>query len=285
MQYGSAMPAVRRLRLPVPVRLGGGVCIPACRAAACHLLATSVPSPSPTFPGQVNIVTGSLASGKTTFIGALLRQKPEHEVWAVLVNEFGAAGLDAALLEGSRATHPAPASTAEAAGTAGCGSSGSSVEGIHIKQLAGGCLCCALSNVTALAIAQLLRSVKPDRCVAALKCESPDGATASLAAAGRQAAGPATHTELAGLKLLQTRSAEAVRCELWRQPANMPLACFSSLPCRLLIEPSGLAHPAALVDMLQGEHLGRSLVLQPVVCLVSARWQLVADITIRCTAL
>lgn len=126
---------------------------------------------------QVNIVTGSLASGKTTFIGALLRQKPQDEVWAVLVNEFGAAGLDAALLEGKHGADPAAAGSAAAAegGTAasfsssgestGSGGSGGggSLDGIHIKQLAGGCLCCALSNVTALAIAQLLRSVKPDR--------------------------------------------------------------------------------------------------------------------------
>jgi G3E family GTPase len=38
--------------------------------------------------------------------------------------------------------------------------------------------------------------------------------------------------------------------------------------CRLLIEPSGLAHPAALLDMLRGEHLGTSLALLPVICLV-----------------
>ena len=127
---------------------------------------------------QVNIITGSLASGKTTFIGALLRQKPQEEVWAVLVNEFGAAGLDAALLEGSRGAGPAAAGDAAEGGMGDAGGNGSgsgsaagssgaagngSLEGIHIKQLAGGCLCCALSNVTALAIAQLLRSVKPDR--------------------------------------------------------------------------------------------------------------------------
>lgn len=44
---------------------------------------------------------------------------------------------------------------------------------------------------------------------------------------------------------------------------------FLSL-CRLIIEPSGLAHPAVLLDMLRGEHLGRSLAIQPVACLVDA---------------
>ncbi|PSC70787.1 cobalamin biosynthesis [Micractinium conductrix] len=132
-------------------------------------------------PVPTTIVTGALASGKTSLIAALLRSKPPGEEWAVLVNEFGAAGLDGALLEGEHQQ----------------GGGG----GVRVRQLAGGCLCCALSNMTPLAIAQLLRAVKPDR---------------------------------------------------------------------LLIEPSGLAHPAALVDMLTGGHLGSSLALQPVVCLVDA---------------
>ncbi|KAL4451816.1 hypothetical protein ABPG75_007478 [Micractinium tetrahymenae] len=143
-------------------------------------------------PVPVSIITGALAAGKTTFIAGLLRSRPPGELWAVLVNEFGAAGLDAALLEGG-AAGPAAAQQAEQQ------QQGSA--GVHIRQLAGGCLCCALSSVTATAIAQLLRNVKPDR---------------------------------------------------------------------LLIEPSGLAHPAALLDMLQGGHLASALSLQPVVCLVDA---------------
>lgn len=39
-------------------------------------------------------------------------------------------------------------------------------------------------------------------------------------------------------------------------------------PDRLLIEPSGLGHPAGLVDTLQGEHLRTSLQLQGIICLV-----------------
>ena len=55
---------------------------------------------------------------------------------------------------------------------------------------------------------------------------------------------------------------------------QMPCHGLPYLHCRLIIEPSGLAHPSALVDMLQGEHLGPSLALQPVVCLVSGdAWQ------------
>lgn len=103
-------------------------------------------------PCPTNIVTGALASGKTTVLKNLLLAKPPEEVWAVLVNEFGAAGLDAALLEEGGGS-----------GTSGGSEGGRDGAGVHIQQLAGGCLCCAMSNVTPLAIAQLLRQAKPDR--------------------------------------------------------------------------------------------------------------------------
>ena len=51
----------------------------------------------------VNIVTGHLSAGKTTLITSLLQRKPAEEHWAVLVNEFGALGIDAALIEGAGA--------------------------------------------------------------------------------------------------------------------------------------------------------------------------------------
>lgn len=65
-------------------------------------------------------------------------------------------------------------------------------------------MCCTLSGVTSVAIAQLLRAIKPDR--------------------------------------------------LW-------------------IEPSGLGHPAQLVDVLKGEHLASALDLQPIICLVGGGWR------------
>ena len=43
-----------------------------------------------------NIITGALGAGKTTLIQALLKLKPSHERWAVLVNEFGEIGVDLA---------------------------------------------------------------------------------------------------------------------------------------------------------------------------------------------
>ncbi|WP_274517434.1 GTP-binding protein, partial [Yersinia pestis] len=42
---------------------------------------------------KTNLITGFLGCGKTTTIRHLLAQKPEHEKWAVLVNEFGEIGI------------------------------------------------------------------------------------------------------------------------------------------------------------------------------------------------
>ena len=63
------------------------------------------------------------------------------EKWAVLVNEFGALGIDGAMLEA-------------AADAPGDPSSSSAVpDGVTVKQLAGGCLCCAAAGMLAPAIA------------------------------------------------------------------------------------------------------------------------------------
>ena len=43
-------------------------------------------------------IIGPSGAGKTSLIRHLLAHKPAHERWAVLINEFGQIGLDAALL-------------------------------------------------------------------------------------------------------------------------------------------------------------------------------------------
>jgi G3E family GTPase len=53
-------------------------------------------------PIPVNIITGSLGSGKTTTISHCLKLKENFapaERWAILVNEFGSLGIDGSLLE------------------------------------------------------------------------------------------------------------------------------------------------------------------------------------------
>ncbi|GAD88622.1 hypothetical protein VHA01S_008_00180 [Vibrio halioticoli NBRC 102217] len=82
-----------------------------------------------------NIITGFLGTGKTTAILNLLKNKPENENWAVLVNEFGEIGIDGALM---------------------------SEQGALIKEVPGGCMCCAAGVPMSVGINLLLRQ-KPDR--------------------------------------------------------------------------------------------------------------------------
>lgn len=120
-----------------------------------------------------NIITGFLGSGKTTAINHLLQQRPEGERWAVLVNEFGQVGIDASLI------------TEE--------------DGVAVKELAGGCLCCALGPSLPITLATLLRRARPDR---------------------------------------------------------------------LLIEPTGLGHPARIIDTLQSDQFKDVLSLHTIICLL-----------------
>lgn len=85
-----------------------------------------------------NIITGFLGVGKTSLIKQLLAAKPSGETWAVLVNEFGEVGIDAGLLNNSDS-------------------------GIQIREVAGGCMCCATGITTQVAINQLIARAKPDR--------------------------------------------------------------------------------------------------------------------------
>lgn len=84
-----------------------------------------------------NIITGFLGTGKTTAILNLLKDKPDNERWAVLVNEFGEIGIDGAMM---------------------------TEQGALIKEVPGGCMCCAAGVPTSVAITALLRT-KPDRLI------------------------------------------------------------------------------------------------------------------------
>ena len=86
-----------------------------------------------------NIIMGFLGVGKTTAILAFLASKPKHEHWAVLVNEFGEIGIDGAILAGS------------------------SDGDISIREVPGGCMCCAAGVPMHVALSQLIARTKPDR--------------------------------------------------------------------------------------------------------------------------
>ncbi|CAG8869229.1 Zinc-binding GTPase YeiR [Pseudomonas fluorescens] len=85
-----------------------------------------------------HVIAGPLGAGKTSLIRHLLAQRPEGERWAVLVNEFGQIGLDAALLS--------------------C-----DADGITISEVAGGCLCCVNGVPFQVGLGRLLRKARPDR--------------------------------------------------------------------------------------------------------------------------
>ncbi|SFX65268.1 CobW family GTP-binding protein [Marinospirillum alkaliphilum] len=124
----------------------------------------------------VHLITGFLGVGKTTAINHLMAQKPEGERWALVVNEFGQIGVDASLLDAG--------------------------DGIQVKEIPGGCICCALGLTLSVTLVNLLQRFKPDR---------------------------------------------------------------------LFIEPTGLGHPAGILDLLQGEQFNEVLELHPVITLVDAR--------------
>lgn len=88
-----------------------------------------------------NIITGFLGAGKSTAILSLLKQKPKEERWAVLVNEFGEVGIDGSLIGGQESEHA----------------------GVFIREVPGGCMCCAAGLPMQIALNQLLAKAKPDR--------------------------------------------------------------------------------------------------------------------------
>jgi G3E family GTPase len=85
-----------------------------------------------------HVIAGPLGAGKTTLIRHLMAQRPAGECWAVLINEFGQVGIDAALL-----------TTAD--------------DGIALGEVAGGCLCCVNGAPFQIGLGRLLRKARPDR--------------------------------------------------------------------------------------------------------------------------
>ncbi|WP_430880294.1 CobW family GTP-binding protein [Granulosicoccus sp. 3-233] len=88
-----------------------------------------------------NIITGFLGVGKTTAIMHLLQHKPADQRWAVLVNEFGEIGVDGGLLQGRH----------------------NKESGVYVREVPGGCMCCAAGLPMQVALNQLLILARPDR--------------------------------------------------------------------------------------------------------------------------
>ncbi|VAW53620.1 Metal chaperone, involved in Zn homeostasis [hydrothermal vent metagenome] len=85
-----------------------------------------------------NIISGFLGVGKTTAILNLFSKKSDTTKWAVLVNEFGKVGIDGQVYQSN---------------------------GIAVKEIPGGCMCCAQGLPLQVAVNRLLRETKPDRLI------------------------------------------------------------------------------------------------------------------------
>lgn len=83
-----------------------------------------------------NLMTGFLGVGKTSAILHLITQKPAVEKWSVLVNEFGSVGIDGAIYK---------------------------AKGIEVKEIPGGCMCCAAGVPLQIAVNRILAETKPQR--------------------------------------------------------------------------------------------------------------------------
>ena len=124
----------------------------------------------------VNIITGFLGVGKTTAIKHILEKKPKNERWAIIINEFGAVSIDHTAINQQ--------------------------DGLTIKEVAGGCICCTANVPMQVTLTSILRNQKPDR---------------------------------------------------------------------ILIEPTGMGHPANILDLLQNKYLKDILEIRATICLVDPR--------------
>ncbi len=79
-----------------------------------------------------NITTGYLGAGKTSTILHLLEKNVTNERWTVLVNEFGEIGV-------------------------GKG------QGVFVREIPGGCMCCAAGLSMQISLNQLFMHTKPNR--------------------------------------------------------------------------------------------------------------------------
>ncbi len=87
-------------------------------------------------PAQIEVVTGFLGAGKTTFLRRRLAAVPPDERTIVLVNDFGEVGVDGSLLSG---------------------------RGADVVELPNGCLCCSLRDDLARQLREIVTRYAPAR--------------------------------------------------------------------------------------------------------------------------
>jgi G3E family GTPase len=88
---------------------------------------------------RAHVITGSFGSGKTTAIRWLMANKPQSELWIVVLNEFTEAGIDAlTVAQSARGEY-------------------------DVRLVAGGCLCCVGELEFGKQLRDILRNFKPAR--------------------------------------------------------------------------------------------------------------------------
>ena len=87
---------------------------------------------------KVDIVSGFLGAGKTTFIKLLLERAIKDEQVVLIENEFGEIGIDGGFLKDT---------------------------GIEIREMSQGCICCSLVGDFAASLKEILTTYKPDRII------------------------------------------------------------------------------------------------------------------------
>ena len=87
---------------------------------------------------KIDIVSGFLGSGKTTFIKKLLEENIVQEKVVIVENEFGKVGIDGSLLQET---------------------------GIDIVEINSGCICCTLVGEFSRAIELVIKTYQPDRVI------------------------------------------------------------------------------------------------------------------------
>ena len=87
---------------------------------------------------KIDIISGFLGAGKTTFIKKLLEEAISGEQVVLIENEFGEIGIDGGFLKNS---------------------------GIEIREMNSGCICCSLVGDFGKSLAEVLTKYKPDRII------------------------------------------------------------------------------------------------------------------------
>lgn len=85
---------------------------------------------------EIYIISGFLGAGKTTLIQKLLQEAFLKGKTALIENDFGEISVDAALLR---------------------------ADGLKVRELSSGCICCSLSGDFTAALLELLKTYHPDR--------------------------------------------------------------------------------------------------------------------------